>query len=281
MWTQIVGKIRLAQAPAVNHWWHPTLYVTARGVTTSAMPHDGRTFQIDFDFLDHVLRISADDGAVRTLALEPRSVADSYAELMATLREMALPVSFWPIPVEVADPIPFADDRQHASYDPAYAQRFWRILLETERALSTFQGRFLGKSSPAHFFWGSFDMAVMRFSGRTAPPHPGSPLVADFVTLDAYSHEVISAGFWPGGWGVEEPAFYAYAYPEPAGFKEAAVAPTDAFYYGDLGEYLLPYEAVRTAADPDAALMDFLQTTYEAAADRAGWDRAGLERDMD
>jgi hypothetical protein len=279
-WSQVVGKIRLAQAPPVNHWWHVTLYVTSRGLTTSPMPHGDRSFQIDFDFVDHRLAITASDGQKRSLPLAPMSVADFYQRVMDALEELGLPVRIWPMPVEIPDPITrFTDDREHASYDPDSVNRFWRILLQSDRVMTGFRGRFLGKASPSHFFWGGFDLAATRFSGRPAPPHPGGiPNVGDFVNREAYSHEVSSAGYWPGGGGVDDGAFYAYAYPEPAGFREARVGPAEAYYDDTMRLFLLPYEVVRRATDPDRAVLSFLQTTYEAAADHAGWDRAALER---
>lgn len=279
MWTQIVGKIRLAQAPLVNHWWNTTLYVTCRGLSTSPMSYDkGRLFHIDFDFLDHALRIGTSAGAHRTLALAPMTVAAFYARVMTALDEMGITVDIWPVPVEVETAIPFPDDTVHASYDPDAVRRFWQALVQADRVFTRFRARFLGKASPVHFFWGAFDLAVTRFSGRTAPPHPGGfPNVGDHVMQEAYSHEVSSAGFWPGP-GLGEAAFYAYAYPEPDGFCDEVVAPEAAYYHEALGEFILPYDAVRTAADPDDALLRFLQTTYDAAADRAGWDRAALER---
>lgn len=278
MWMQIVGKVRLAYAPLINHWWQTTLYVTPRGLTTSAIHHSRRTFAIDFDFLDHALRIATSDGTVRSLPLRAQPVAEFYAGVMDALTELSLGVSIWTTPVEVEAPIPFELDRQHASYDPDAAQRFWRILVQTDRVLTGFRSRFVGKVSPVHLFWGGLDLAVTRFSGRPAPLHGPIPNVADFVVQEAYSHEVSSLGFWPGGGPVSEPVFYAYAYPEPEGFAAARVAPVDAFYNQDLGEFLLPYEAVRKASSPDSALLAFAQTTYEAAADLAHWDRGSLER---
>ncbi|HEX2202069.1 MAG TPA: DUF5996 family protein [Longimicrobium sp.] len=277
LWTQVVGKVRLALSPPVNHWWHVPLYVTARGLTTSPMPYGRRAFQMDFDFLDHALRIATCDGDVRQVALAPRSVADFHAEVMARLKEMGLDVEIWTTPVELPDPVPFEDDHAHAAYDAGAAHRFWRALLDAERVMAAFRSGFVGKCSPVHFFWGSFDLAVTRFSGRLAPPHPGAPNVADVVTREAYSHEVSSAGFWPGS-GETDAIFYSYAYPEPPGFKETPVRPEAAFYSKDWGEFLLPYDAVRRAEHPEAALLDFFQSTYEAAAERAGWDRAALER---
>jgi hypothetical protein len=278
MWTQIVGKIRMAQAPLINHWWQVPLYVTSRGLTTSPIPYGGRSFQIDFDFIAHGLTIAVDDGRVERVALEPRSVAAFHAELMGRLRALGLAVRIWTLPCEVEHPVRFEDDHAHADYDPDAANRFWRVLVQAERVLTAFRARFIGKVSPVHFFWGSFDLAVTRFSGRTAPPHPGAPNVADRVTREAYSHEVSSAGFWPGIAGVSEPVFYAYAYPQPDGFAQAAVAPAAAAYSTAFGEFLLPYDAVRQARSPDDALLQFLESTYVAAATLARWDRAALER---
>jgi hypothetical protein len=278
LWTQVVGKIRLARTPWINHSWHVTLYVTARGLTTSPIPYQGRAFQIDFDFIDHALVIRTSDGYERPVALEPRSVAEIHDALMAALAKLDIRVRIHGSPNEVPDPIPFRDDHAHASYDRDYAERFWRALLQVDRVFKQFRTRFLGKVSPAHFFWGSFDFAITRFSGRTAPPHPGGiPHLPDAVTREAYSHEVSSAGFWPGGGGIEYPGFYSYAYPTPAGFAAAPVRPAAAFFHEQLGEFILPYDAVRTAAAPDAMLLEFLQTTYEAAANAAAWDRAALE----
>jgi hypothetical protein len=277
LWTQVVGKVRLARAPAVNHWWHVPLYLTARGLTTSPVPDGRRTFQIHFDFIDHALRIDTSDGGRRQLPLAPRPVADFYQDVIATLDALGVKVRIWTTPVEIADPVPFEKDHTHAAYDRNAAHACWRLLVQADRLLKAFRGRFVGKCSPVHFFWGSFDLAVTRFSGRVAPPHPGAPNVADRVTREAYSHEVSSAGFWPGGGPVPEPVFYAYAYPEPAGFAGAPVRPPGA-YSPDLREFLLPVSAVRRAPDPDATVRDFLQSTYEAAADLAKWDRAALER---
>lgn len=280
LWTQVVGKIRLARSPWVNHSWHVVLYVGPRGLTTSPIVDGTRQFQIDFDFLDHQLVILVSDGQVARLALEPMTVADFYAAVMDALRGLGIEASINTLPNEVPDPIRFEDDREHGAYDAGYVNRFWRVLLQTDRVFKGFRAGFTGKCSPVHFFWGSFDLAVTRFSGRTAPAHPGGiPHLPDPVTREAYNREVSSAGFWPGGGPTDFAAFYSYAYPAPAGFGDAAVRPADAYYHTDLGEFLLPYDAVRTAADPDAVLMDFLQSTYEAAADRAGWDRALLERD--
>ncbi len=278
MWTQIVGKIRLSLAPWVNHSWHVAQYVTSRGLTTSPIPYGTRAFQVDFDFIDHRLVIQASDGASREMKLEPRSVADFYQEIFARLGELGFDPRINRLPNEVQDPIPFDEDEGHASYDPEYANRFWRILVQTDRVFNAFRARYLGKCSPVHFFWGSFDLAVTRFSGRPAPEHPGGvPNLPDWVAREAYSHEVSSAGFWPGGGPLPYPVVYAYFYPQPEGFAEAAVRPETAFYTTDLGEFVLPYDAVRGAESPDAALLEFLQSTYEAGADLAGWDRSGLE----
>src|SRR3970040_1653195 len=252
-WTQIVGKVRLARAPMLNHWWQVPLYVTARGLTTSPIPYGAVSFEISFDFLDHQLRIQTSDGAVRALALAPRSVADFYREFMAALRALGLEVKIWTMPVEVLDPIPFDQDQKHHSYVPEQAQRFWRVLKQADRVLLQFRCGFLGKCSPVHLFWGSFDRAVTRFSGRTAPPHPGGiPHMADWVTRLAYSHAASSCGFWPRGCPGPEPVFYAYAYPEPEGFRNYPVLPQAAYYSNDMREFLLPYEAVRRGAKPDA-----------------------------
>jgi hypothetical protein len=280
MWTQVVGKVRMALAPPVNHWWHVPLYVTTRGLTTSPVPYGSGTFEIQFDFLDHQLRVETSDGARRSLVLEPRSVAEFYRETMAALKDLGIEVEIWTTPAEVPNPIPFEEDEAHRSYDPEYAQRFWQVLVQAERVLTRFRSRFLGKVSPVHFFWGSFDLAVTRFSGRPAPPHPGAPGMPPSITQEAYSHEVSSCGFWPGGGGFDAPAFYAYAYPEPEGFSQYPVQPAEAFYSSDLREFLLPYDAVRMASAPDETLVAFLQSTYEAAANLAHWDRAALERSV-
>ncbi|MEO6056512.1 MAG: DUF5996 family protein [Gemmatimonadales bacterium] len=278
LWTQIVGKIRLAQAPWTNHSWHVVLYVTSRGLTTSPMAYGARTFEIVFDFLAHELRIETGEGAVESLRLEPRTVADFYRELFERLRALGLDVTIEPMPCEIPDAIPLDTDRQHASYDAEQATRFWRALAHADRVLKEFRARFVGKASPVHFFWGSFDLAVTRFSGRRAPPHPGGvPHLPNWVAREAYSHEVSSCGLWPGGEGLPEPVFYAYAYPEPEGFKSTPVRPAAARYHADLGEFVLPYDEVRRANAPDAVLLDFLQSSYEAAADRGGWDRPLLE----
>jgi hypothetical protein len=276
--TQIVGKIRLARTPWLNHSWHVALYVTARGLTTSPIPDGARSFQIDFDFLDHVLRISTSDGGLRQLPLAAQPVAAFYAAVNSALAELGIEVKIDDKPNELPDPIRFPDDRVHASYDPDATHRFWQALRQADRVFAKFRTGFLGKSSPVHFFWGSFDLAVTRFSGRPAPRHPGGvPNLPDAVAQEAYSHEVSSVGFWPGGGAIDYPAFYSYAYPAPEGFAAARVRPDAAFYSEALGEFILPYDAVRTAADPDRALLDFLQSTYEAAANAAKWDRAALE----
>ncbi len=278
MWTQIVGKIRLAWTPWVNHSWHVTLYVTARGLTTSPIPDGDRTFQLDFDFIDHRLVIQTSTGETRVVPLQPRSVAEFYALVLDTLGELGIRVKIHPTPNEVPGAIPFPEDRQHASYDAASVQRFWRALTQADRVCKTFRARFRGKCSPVHFFWGSFDLAVTRFSGRPAPEHPGGvPNLPDWVARDAYSHEVSSCGFWPGNDAVPYAAFYAYAYPEPPGFAAAPVRPAAASYNNDLHEFVLPYDEVRNASKPDEVLLEFLQSTYEAAANAAKWDRAALE----
>lgn len=274
MWTQVVGKIRLAQSAHINHWWQVPLYVTARGLTTSIMPHGSRSFEMEFDFIEHQLVIKCDDGATRTVALAPRTVADFYQEVMRTLKELGLEVKIWTTPVELENPIPFEKDTQHASYDALYANRFWRVLLQSDKVLKEFRSRFIGKVSPVHFFWGSFDLAVTRFSGRRAPERVG----ADAMTREAYSHEVISHGFWPGGGAVQSAAFYSYAAPEPPGLKEQVVRPAQAFYSKEMSEFLLPYDDVRQADAPEQALMEFLESTYDAGARLANWDRAALER---
>ena len=279
LWTQIVGKTRLRLSPMQNHWWHCTLYVTSRGLGTSPMPFGDRTFEVEFDFLDHHLVVRTSDGETRTLPLVPRTVADFYGEYLALLRSLGFEVRIHARPNEIPDAIPFAEDRVHASYDADAAQRCWRVLVHADRVLKDFRGRFVGKCSPVHFWWGAFDLACTRFSGRRAPPHPGGvPNLPDNVTREAYSHECISAGWWPGGGPIPEPAFYAYAYPEPPGCPEAGVRPSAARYDVTMHEWILPYDAVRDAPDPDAALMEFLQSTYEAAAGLGAWDRAALER---
>lgn len=279
MWTQIIGKVQMTLSPDVNHWWHTTFHVTADGLSTWTMPYRDRAITIAFDFLEHRLLIRSSDGSGRKIPLLPSSVADFYREVMRALSSLGIEVSIWTMPVEVPSPVPFDQDHGHASYDREYVHRWWQALVQSERVFQRFRSRFLGKTSPVHFFWGAFDLAVTRFSGRRAPLHPGGmPGIGDWVLHEAYSHEVSSVGFWPGGAGVDYPAFYAYAYPTPAGFGEYPVKPAQAFYHQDLGEFLLPYDSVRTAADPDRTLMDFLQSTYEAAAELADWDRQALER---
>jgi len=280
LWTQIVGKVRLALSPWINHSWHVTLYVTARGLSTSPIPYGVRTFQIDFDFIAHQLTVQSSDGGVATLALRPQSVASFYRSLMDEMATLDLRVDIHTLPNEVAEPIRFDRDETHRAYDPDYANRFWRVLVQADRVFKSFRTRFIGKCSPVHFFWGAPDLAVTRFSGRRAPEHPGGvPHLPDWVTREAYSHEVSSCGFWAGGGPVPYAAFYAYAYPEPSGFGQARVRPAAAFYSGDLREFVLPYDSVREADSPDDALLDFLQATYEAAANLGKWDRATLERD--
>lgn len=277
LWTQIIGKIRLALAPKINHWWHSTLYVTACGLTTSTIPDGTRNFQITFDFLKHQLQIETSDGIARTIALTPCSVADFYQAVMSTLKEIGIEVQIWTMPQEVAEPIPFEQDDLHADYDPEYAQRFWQILVQADRIMTIFRSRYTGKCSPVHFFWGSFDLAVTRFSGRRAPEHPGGvPNMADWVTREAYSHEVSSCGFWFGS-GSTEALFYAYAYPAPEEFKNYLLQPQEAFYSSDMQEFILPYEVVRQTDNPDARVLEFMQSTYEAAANLGHWDRAALE----
>ena len=277
MWTQIVGKVRMASAPPLNHWWHVPLYVSSRGLTTSAVPYGQESFQIDFDFIDHQLRLSESRGGSRVIELAPRSVKQFYREVMQALHELRIDVRIWTTPVEVPEAIPFEVDEQHASYDPAQANLLWRSLLDADRVLGEFRVRFLGKASPVHLFWGSFDLAASRFSGRRAPRHPGgAPNCADWVMEEAYSHEVSSAGWWPAG-NEHGPAFYAYLYPEPEGFAQALVRPEAASYDHGLRDFLLPYDAVRSADDPDGAVLDFFQSTYEAGANLARWDRPGLE----
>ena len=278
MWTQIVGKIRLTLTPWLNHSWHVVLYVTARGLTTSPIAHGSCSFEIDFDFVDHQLVIKRSDGSTRTMPLQPMSVADFYGQLMAALDEMNLHVRISARPNEVEPPTPFANDREHASYDPEYANRFWRALLQSDRVFKVFRSEFIGKCSPVHFFWGSFDLAVTRFSGRTAPPHPGGvPNLPDDVAREAYSHEVSSCGFWPGSEAMPQPVYYSYAYPAPDGFADARVLPTAASWNTTLREFILPYGDVRSAASPDETLLQFMRSTYEAAARLGKWDRAGLE----
>jgi Family of unknown function (DUF5996) len=276
MWTQIVGKVRLALSPRVNHWWEVALYVTARGLTTSPIPYPGGIFEVEFDFIDHKLTIELSDKRTQALALEPRPVARFYREFMAMLQGLGIPVKIWTMPVEVPNPIPFDRDEQHASYDPEHAHRFWRTLVTVDEILKEFRAGFIGKSSPVHFFWGSFDLAVTRFSGRSAPEKKG----ADSITREAYSHEVSSAGFWPGGGDVKGAAFYSYAVPEPPGFSQAPARPQAAFYSTALSEFLLMYDDVRQSASPKQALLEFLQTTYDAGATLGNWDRANLEKTL-
>jgi hypothetical protein len=273
MWSQIVGKIALALAPPVNHCWGIALHLTSRGLTTPVLSHGARSFTIAFDFIDHQLVFQASDGAGRVIPLEPRTVADMYRRIVAALAELSLRVKIWPMPVEIESPVRFDTDTVHHEYDPDAARRLWHILLQVQRVFLETRATFVGKASPVHFFWGSFDLAVTRFSGRPAPPREGPAFMRD-----AYSHEVISHGFWPGGGAVLEPAFYAYAVPEPEGLKDARVAPDAAYYHPGMGEFILPYESVRSAASPDAALAAFVESTYVEAATRAGWGRAALER---
>lgn len=278
LWTQVVGKVRLANTPPVNHWWHTTLYVNARGLTTSLIPYaDGRGFEMEFDFSSHVLRISVTDGSERVIALEPKSVSAFYEEVMGKLDELRLTTRIWPVPVEIERAIPFADDHDHAAYDADQARRFWQTLVQLDRVFKEFRGRFTGKSSPVHFFWGGFDLAATRFSGRSAPRYSHAvPNCGPQVMEEAYSHEVSSAGYWPGPSG--EGVLYSYAYPEPDGFRDWPVGPTGASYNDELGEFVLPYEVARTAPDPDTTVLQFLNSSYEAAAERANWDRKQLER---
>lgn len=278
MWTQIVGKIRLVQTPWINHSWHVPLYLTARGLTTSTIPYNSRIFQIDFDFIDHQLQIAISEGQTKTIQLQPRSVADFYQAVMDTLASLDLAIAINTMPNEVTDPIRFEQDQTHNAYDPDAAHRFWRILLQSERVFRDFRSLFNGKVSPVHFFWGSFDLAVTRFSGREAPEHPGGvPNLPDAVAKEAYSHEVSSAGFWPGA-GLGYPAFYSYAYPTPDGFKQATVEPLAAFFHEQLGEFILPYDVVREAENPDRLLLSFLQSTYEAEANLAHWNQDALRQ---
>jgi len=272
MWSQIVGKVRLTLAPLENHWWNSTLYVTSRGLTTSPIPYGNRTFEIDFDFIEHRLIVQTSDGSTKNLSLSPKSVADFYGELMDMLRTLAIEVQITAKPDEVPEPIPFAEDHKHASYDAEAVNRFWRILVQVDRVFKRFKTQFIGKCSPVHFFWGSFDLAVTRFSGRQAPERPG----ADAITREAYSHEVISHGFWPGGGAVESPMFYSYTAPAPPGLEKAAIRP--GFYSNELSEFLLSYDDVRRSTSPDETLLEFMQSSYEAGANLGNWDRAALER---
>ena len=278
LWSQVIGKIRLTKAPWLNHSWHVALYVTPRGLSTSPVPDGTRTFQIDFDFIEHVLRVSTSDGAQRQFALAGQSVASFHAATIAALAELDIALTIDEMPNELPDPVRFSLDTAHASHDPDAVGRFLQILVNCDRVFKQFRTGFLGKASPVHFFWGSFDLAVTRFSGRRAPRHPGGvPNLPDAVACEAYSHEESSAGFWPGSGAVDYPAFYSYAYPEPAGFRTSKVRPDAAFFSEALGEFILPYDAVRMAGDPDQALLDFLQSTYQAAAISAKWDRDALE----
>jgi hypothetical protein len=274
MWSQVVGKVRLALSPRVNHWWEVPLYVSARGLTTSPIPYKNGIFEVEFDFVNHKLDIMTAGGEIRSLRLIPRTVADFYAEFMEIIHSLGINVKIWRMPVEVPTPIQFDQDRTHASYDPEYAHRFWRILMAVDSVFKEFRARFIGKASPVHFFWGSFDFAVTRFSGRRAPERPG----ADSINREAYSHEVISVGFWPGGGKIKDAAFYAYAAPEPAGFGDHSVRPAKAFYNKQMSEFFLMYDDVRAADSPRDALLEFCQSTYEAGADLGKWDRANLER---
>jgi hypothetical protein len=277
LWTQVAGKVRMAKSPPVNHWWHVPLYVTTRGLGTSPIPDGVRTFSIDFDFIDHRLRVTCSDGTELSFALEPMSVATFHRKTMDALSSLGIDVKIHTTPSEVENPTPFEEDERHASYDADAAQRFWTALVQADRVMNAFRSRFIGKSSPVHFFWGSFDLAVTRFSGRKAPVHPGNAMLPDSVTREAYSHEVSSAGFWPGG-PTMEAMFYSYAYGAPEGFGDAVVRPDAAFFSKEMGEFILPYEAVRSSASPDETLMEFLQSTYEAAAELGKWDRKALER---
>lgn len=274
MWTQIVGKIRMGLTPLLNHWWNVPLYLTSRGLTTTCIPYGARSFEIWFDLRRHQLMLETSDGVVRSITLEAQCVADFYAECMAMLRSVDINIKIWPVPVEISNPIPFEQDRTHCSYDPDAATTFWRILQSIDAVFHIFRARFIGKSSPVHFFWGSFDLAVTRFSGRRAPERPG----ADSITREAYSHEVSSVGFWPGGGSIQDAVFYSYMAPEPKGYREAFVLPSSARYDSNLNEFILMYDDVRAAKSPTGVLLDFCQSTYEAGANSAGWDRRNLER---
>jgi hypothetical protein len=277
MWTQIVGKIRMEFTPWTNHSWHVTLYLTSRGLTTSPIPHGTRTFEIQFDFVAHELRIDMSDGTQRCLKLQPRSVADFYREVINTLREIGVTAQINLLPNEITDPIAFDQDEQHRAYDEEYANRFWRVLVQSDRVFKEFRARFCGKCSPVHFFWGSFDLAVTRFSGRPAPTHPGGiPHLPDAVTREAYSQEVSSVGFWPGNAAMPAPIFYSYAYPEPPGFADAKVSPGAAVYNQQLHEWTLPYDAVRTSSSPGETVLHFAQSAYDAAASLGKWDSAAF-----
>ncbi len=279
LWTQIVGKVRIALTPLINHWWNATFHVTARGLAAPAMPYRGRTLDVAFDFVQHRLDIETSDGRAEALELKPMAVADFYAAFMAALRRLGIDVHIWTMPSEIENAIPFEKDRTHAQYDPVHVQKFWQAVVQADRVMTEFRARFLGKASPVHFFWGSFDLAVTRFSGRTAPPPQSvTPNVASRVMAEAYSHEVSSCGFWPGNGGYGRAAFYVYAYPEPEGYGDARLKTAGGFYDKNVGQFILPYDAVREAGDPDALLLGFLQETYAAAADLAKWDRKALER---
>lgn len=274
MWTQIVGKIRLTLSPMLNHWWQVPLYVTSRGLTTSPIPYQQQNFEILFDFIEHQLVIHISNGATSYISLEPKSVADFYQELIAVLHSLGIDVKIRALPDEVPNPIPFADDREHSSYDREYVDRLWQILVQTDKVFKEFRARFIGKCSPVHFFWGSFDLAVTRFSGRRAPERPE----ADAITREAYSHEVISHGFWPGSGAIQAPAFYAYAVPAPPGFDKQPIRPSNAFYSAEVSEFLLMYDDIRQAESPQQLLLEFMQNTYEAGANLANWERQALER---
>lgn len=281
LWTQIIGKVRIARTALINHWWNATLFVTARGLAAPAMPYDGRTFDIIFDFVDHRLVIETSDGRVEGFALEPMAVADFYDEFMQRLHRLGIDIHIWTMPSEIESALPFDRDRTHAQYDTVYAQKFWLALVQANRVMNEFRARFIGKASPVHFFWGSFDLAVTRFSGRAAPPPKGvTPNVAGWVMAEAYSHECSSCGFWPGNGGYGRAAFYVYAYPEPAGYGDTRLSTAGAFYDKGLGQFILPYDAVRVSGDPDKLLLGFLQETYAAAAELAKWDRKTLEREL-
>jgi hypothetical protein len=281
MWTQIVGKIRLRESAPINHGWHSTLLVTSRGLTTTPIPHGLKTYQIDFDFIDHLLLVQVSDGHTARVKLEPQTVASFYRRVMDALHGVGVDVRIFATPNEVIDPIPFERDEVHRAYDAVSVSRFWRMLVQSDRVFKRFRSGFIGKCSPVHLFWGALDLAVTRFSGRPAPEHPGGiPNLPDRVTREAYSHEVSSCGFWAGSDPLRYPAYYSYAYPEPDGFGQSPLKPKEAFYSTEMREFILPYDAVRTAADPDRTLLDFLESTYAAAADRAKWDRAALERPL-
>jgi hypothetical protein len=279
LWTQVVGKVRIALTPLVNHWWNATFFVTARGLVAPAMPYAGRTLDVIFNFVDHRLIMETSDDRVESFALAPMAVADFYAEFMQRLHRLGIDVHIWTMPSEIENALPFERDRVHAQYDPIYAQRFWLALVQADRVMKEFRARFIGKVSPVHFFWGSFDLAVTRFSGRTAtPPKGGAPNVAPWVIAESYSHECSSCGFWPGNGGYGRAAFFVYAYPEPKGYGETRLATAEAFYDPGLGQFILPYDAVQRSDDPDRLLLGFLQETYAAAAELGNWDRKALER---